>query len=336
MKSIELKVDVSASVPLPGPLHIAASIFLPDPAKVTAPPIAMFGFPGGGYSRGYFDINVRGHEDYSEAEHHVERGIIFIAADHLGVGDSSIPDLAAVSLEMLAAANDAAVRMICSQLAQGSLSPSFPAQPNLVRIGIGQSMGGCITIAMQGRLRTYDAIATLGFSAIHTVLPQQTQAARRQGIATYPLFRNSDLRELAVAPAEVGRIDFLYPFHWEDVPKDILDADMKGGYPIRQTAPPWGSVTMPVCARLMMTPRYVAQEAAAIDVPVLIAAGERDVVPDPHAEPGAFESSPDVSLYVVPGMAHMHNFATTRRLLWDRIAAWSLMVAGELAGKSAG
>ena len=85
---------------------------------------------------------------------------------------------------------------------------------------------------------------------------------------------------------------------------------------------------MPVCARLMMTPRYVAQEAAAIDVPVLIAAGERDVVPDPHAEPGAFESSPDVSLYVVPGMAHMHNFATTRRLLWDRIADWSLMVAG--------
>jgi len=93
---------------------------------------------------------------------------------------------------------------------------------------------------------------------------------------------------------------------------------------------------MPVCARLMMTPRYVAQEAAAIDVPVLIAAGERDVVPDPHAEPGAFESSPDVSLYVVPGMAHMHNFATTRRLLCDRIAAWSLMAAGELAGKSAG
>src|SRR5260370_36180995 len=91
MKSIELKVDVSASVPLPGPLHIAASVFLPDTAKVTAPPIAMFAFPGGGYSRGYFDINVRGHEDYSEAEHHVGRGIIFIAADHPGVGDRQHP-----------------------------------------------------------------------------------------------------------------------------------------------------------------------------------------------------------------------------------------------------
>jgi pimeloyl-ACP methyl ester carboxylesterase len=334
MKSIELQVDVSASVPLPGPLHIAASAFLPDPAKVTAPPVAMFAFPGGGYTRGYFDINVPGHDGYSEAEHHTERGIIFIAADHLGVGDSSIPDLAAISLEMLGAANDAAVRKICSQLAEGSLSPDFPAQRNLVRIGIGQSMGGCITIAMQGRLRTYDAIAPLGFSAIHTVLPQRTQAARRRGMATYTLFRNHDLRELAAAPGDTAHIDFVYPFHWEDVPKDILDADMKGGYPIRQSAPSWGSVTMPVCARLMMTPRYVAQEAAAIDVPVLIGAGERDVVPDPHAEPGAFESSPDVSLYVVPGMAHMHNFATTRRLLWDRIADWSIMVARESAKRS--
>src|SRR5260370_35059420 len=106
MKSIELKVDVSASVPLPGPLYIAASVFLPDPAKVTAPPIAMFAFPGGGYTRGDFDINIRGHEGYSEAGHHVERGIIFIAADHLGDGDSSIPELAALILEMLASAND--------------------------------------------------------------------------------------------------------------------------------------------------------------------------------------------------------------------------------------
>jgi len=67
---------------------------------------------------------------------------------------------------------------------------------------------------------------------------------------------------------------------------------------------------------------------------VLIAAGERDVVSDPHAEPAAFRSSKDVSVYVVPNMAHMHNFASTRTLLWDRIADWSLMVAGEAAGKS--
>jgi pimeloyl-ACP methyl ester carboxylesterase len=326
MESIELKVDVSAAVALPGPLHIAASVFLPEAAKITSPPVAIFAFPGGGYSRGYFDIHPPGHRGYSQAEHHLERGIIFVAADHLGVGASSIPDLAALSIEMLAAANDAAIRQVSEQLAAGSLTPGFPALPNLVRIAIGQSMGGCITIVMQGRLGTCDAIACLGFSAIHTVLPQRTEAARQQGIAANRLFRNHDLRERAAARGGVRDFDFVFPFHWEDVPQDILDADMKGGYPVRKTAPPWGSMTMPACARLMLSPGYIAQEAAAIEVPVLIAAGERDVVPDPRAEPGAFKSSKDVSVYVVPGMAHMHNFATTRKLLWDRIADWSVMV----------
>ncbi|HEV3110155.1 MAG TPA: hypothetical protein VGY99_06650 [Candidatus Binataceae bacterium] len=326
MESIELKVDISAAVALPGPLHIAASVFLPDAAKLTSPPMAIFAFPGGGYSKGYFDVHPPGHRGYSQAEHHLERGLIFVAADHLGVGASSIPDLTSLSIEMLAAANDAAIRQISAQLAAGSLSPGFPAMPNLSTVAIGQSMGGCITMVMQGRLKTCDAVAVLGFSAIHTVLPQRTEAARQEGIAANRLFRNHDLRARAAARGGVREFDFVYPFHWEDVPQDILDADMKGGYPARKTAPPWGSLTMPACARLMLSPGYVAQEAAAIEVPVLIAAGERDVVPDPRAEPGAFMSSNDVSVYVVPGMAHMHNFATTRKQLWDRIADWSVMV----------
>ncbi len=333
MESVELKIDVSAAVALPGPLHIAASVFLPDAATLTSPPVVMFAFPGGGYSRGYFDIHAPGHSGYSQAEHHTGRGIIFVAADHLCVGSSSIPDPAALSIEMLAAANDAAIREITAQIAQGALKRGFPPVRNPVTIAIGQSMGGCITIVMQGRLRTCDGVASLGFSAIHTVLPQRTEAARLRGIAANKLFRNQDLRKLAAAASGAGDVDFVYPFHWEDVPQDILDADMKGGYPLRKTTPPWGSLTMPACARLMLSPGYVTQEAAAIDVPVLIAAGERDVVPDPRAETGAFKSSRDVSVYVVPNMAHMHNFASTRTLLWNRIADWSLTVAREVAGR---
>jgi alpha-beta hydrolase superfamily lysophospholipase len=334
MEPIELKVDVSDALAAPGPLHIAASVFLPDPAKLVSPPLVIFAFPGGGYSKGYFDLNPPGHRGYSQAQHHVERGIIVVAADHLGVGTSTIPDLTALTVETVAAANDAAIRKISAQLAEGSLAAGFPALPGLVRIAIGQSMGGCITIVMQGRMGTCDAIATLGFSAIHTVLPQRTEAARRQAIAANRFFRNDDVRNLRARGGANVKVDFVYPFHWEDVPQDILDADMKGGYPARKTSPPWGSLTMPAFARLMLAPGYVAQEAAAIEVPVLIAAGERDVIPDPHAEPCAFKSSRDVSVYVVPNMAHMHNFASTRRLLWDRIAQWSLMVAREKSGGS--
>jgi alpha-beta hydrolase superfamily lysophospholipase len=330
MESIELKLDVSSALALPGPLHIAAAVYLPDPAKLTSQPVVIFGFPGGGYSKGYFDLNPPGHRGYSQVQHHLGRGFIFAALDHLGVGASSIPDLSALTIEMLGAANDAAIRQISEKLATGSLRAGFPELPRLVKIAIGQSMGGCITIVMQGRMATCDAIACLGFSAIHTQLPQRTEEARLQAIAANRLFRNQDLRAPMPRGAGVGPIDFLYPFHLEDVPQDLLDADMRSGYPARKTVPPWGSGTVPACARLMLSPGYIAQEAAMIEVPVLVVAGERDVVPEPRAEAAAFRSSRDVSVYIVPKMAHMHNFATTREQLWNRIADWSLMVAGEI------
>ena len=111
--------------------------------------------------------------------------------------------------------------------------------------------------------------------------------------------RNADLSKLSVLESSLHVADFVYPFHWEDVPNDILDADMSGGYPLRKTSPPFGSLTVPTCALQMMAPGCVATEAAAIEVPVLIGMGERDVCPDPHAEPSAYKRSRDVSLYVV-------------------------------------
>src|SRR3546814_10893950 len=85
----------------------------------------------------------------------------------------------------------------------------------------------------------------------------------------------------------------------------------------------------------MVAPGAVALEAAAITVPVLVAVGERDVVPDPWMEPKAFKSAHDVSVFVCPRMGHMHNFATTRSLFWQRIHSWGAGVAemrAQLAG----
>jgi alpha-beta hydrolase superfamily lysophospholipase len=73
----------------------------------------------------------------------------------------------------------------------------------------------------------------------------------------------------------------------------------------------------------MMTDGSVAREAATIDVPVLVASGEVDVIPDPWVEPTAYRGSSDVSVVVVSRMAHMHNFARTRTQLWERIAAFA-------------
>ena len=59
-----------------------------------------------------------------------------------------------------------------------------------------------------------------------------------------------------------------------------------------------------------------------IDVPILIAVGERDLTADPRAEPTAYPSSPDITVAIFPRMAHMHNFAGTRVQLWSRLCAW--------------
>jgi pimeloyl-ACP methyl ester carboxylesterase len=243
------------------------------------------------------------------------------------VGDSSTEHLRDYTIHQLAAANHAAVLEVCRRLGDGTFSEHLPPLPDLVRIGIGQSMGGCVTVVMQGRHATFDAIAPLGNSAIHTVLPQKDALEQRRGLEHHARVGTRQLAEITVEEASQGVVDFVYPFHWEDVPADILQADMVGGYPLRKTAPPWGSLTVPPCAVTLMTPGVIAAEAAAVQVPVLIAVGERDVCPDPHAEPAAYRGSRDVSLFIVPRMAHMHNFASTRALLWSRIASWSRRVA---------
>jgi len=72
-----------------------------------------------------------------------------------------------------------------------------------------------------------------------------------------------------------------------------------------------------------VTPGGVAAEAAGVRCPVLVALGERDVLPDPRGEPRAYLSSPSVDLFICPRMAHMHNFAGTRELFWRRIEPWA-------------
>ena len=43
---------------------------------------------------------------------------------------------------------------------------------------------------------------------------------------------------------------------------------------------------------------------------------------DPHAEGTGYPGSSDITVVVTPRMAHMHNFAETRALLWQRFFEW--------------
>jgi pimeloyl-ACP methyl ester carboxylesterase len=181
---------------------------------------------------------------------------------------------------------------------------------------MGQSMGGCLLTVQQGLHRTFDGVAVLGYSCVAPSFPAPDGSR-----VTFPAPpRGSDLRALGLETLGVvaQRADLIrYCFHAADEEPELVEADMPSSS--SRTLPPWRSGLAPACAASMMGEGVVAQEAAAIDVPVLSACGAIDVVPDPWAEPSAFRGSRDVAIFVVPGMAHMHNFARTRELLWERI-----------------
>lgn len=325
MRRIERRIDVTEAAALGQTVEMAVTIHLPEAADLPERPVVIVAVPGGGYSRGYFDMAFDGHENYNEAAWHAARGTIHVALDHVGVGESTIPDLAAIDFQTLAATHDSAVRQIVALLAEGGLAEGLPPVASPFVVGMGQSMGGGVTILAQGRFGTFDAIAPCGVSAIHTALPQRDGKAFESGRRRFDAVAEG--RAKSHLETDHEGVDYVYAFHWEDVPADILHEDMKGGYPIRETAPVFGSLTIPYCAVKMMLPGAFAVDAARVAVPVLVANGERDTCPDPHAEAAAYKASPDVNIFIAPTMAHMHNFASTRETLWRRLHDWSRMIA---------
>ena len=280
-------------------------IAAPHAVAAAAPrPVVVFAFPGGGYGRRYFDLQLEegngAASSYSQAQHHARRGVVVVACDHLGCGESDSAE--GLTLARITAANAATVAEMRRRLAAGQAAPGLAPVRGEIAIGIGQSMGGCFTIAIQARHRCFDAIAILGYSAHQTVVPVPA----------------------GVAPGDFSAEVVRHAWHWHDVPAAIVDRDLIG-YPLPAEGdplPPWRSRTAPEFAADLLEPGYSRGDAAAIEVPVFVAAGERDVVPDVYAEPTAYRSARDVTLYLQPRSAHMHNFAGTRALLWDRLAAW--------------
>jgi alpha-beta hydrolase superfamily lysophospholipase len=324
MQVIELRVDVTAAADLGEFAEMAVTIHLPDASDLALPAVAIFACPGGGYSRQYYDLSFEGHQDYSEAKWHVQRGTIHVAIDHIGVGDSTVVDLSRISFQTLAATHDACVREIVGRLRAGTLGREFPpVEPFLV--GMGQSMGGGVTILAQARFATFDAIAPCGVSAIHTALPQADEGAFEHGVRRFDAVAEGRVKSHVDHDHE--GVDYRYAFHWDDVPADIVEADMTGGFPVRVSAPSFGSLTIPHCAVTMMLPGAFSADAARVAVPVLIANGERDTCPAPHAEAAAYPASRDIMVFIVPRMAHMHNFASTRAVLWQRLQAWTNTLA---------
>jgi alpha-beta hydrolase superfamily lysophospholipase len=344
VRSADLQVDVTDAVALGEPAHIALTVTAPDTPP--ADPIVCFAKPGAGYSRGYFttDLPGPGHGLGSQADWHAARGWIVVAVDPVGVGESSLHDPEALTFSRVVAASQAAESDVRQKLAAGTLIGGLGPVEHAVTIGLGQSMGGSLTILQQGRHHCYDGIGVLGFSPLRTLPPTAPGTAPlalpwfpRDTLPSEGVVPNAP--SLADAAADVTGVPEPAPgvvnamawgFHYDDVDGEVVRRDLDD-FPSRHgDLPPWGSATIPMTVALWcVSPGSVLTEAAAIRSPVLVALGERDVLVDPRGDVRAYESASSVDYFVCPNMAHMHNFAGTRELFWRRIETWVAWVRAQ-------
>jgi len=286
---------------------ISGWLFLPSKPADPTRPVAIVLIAGGSYDKRYHHVHIPGREGYSAAEHLAALGNIVLLTDHLGVGQSSrLPNQKKATRFVVAQANHAAVEQFHQRLADGTLHPSLPAIINCTRIGGGHSMGGMQTIIQQARHRSYDGIMVMGYTAdgVHF-----TMNGRKLRAAEFIPDESSDYTTNDRAALHEG-------FHWQDVPEDVIAADDAL------------AVETPACIGLdSIRTGIVRLEASEIDVPVYICLGERDVSPDPHAEPAFYRNSSDITLHILPRSGHCQSFASTRHAMWNRMHRWSQEVA---------
>ncbi|MFT4057171.1 MAG: hypothetical protein QM681_21890 [Novosphingobium sp.] len=343
MRQVEVTIDVSDAAGLGLAAAIRATVMLPDPDALPDRPVLCIAVPSSSYARGYYTCALPGPgpgpgpapEAGSQATFHAGRGWIFAALDWLGCDGSDTIDPEDLGYAALTAAAHAAREEIALRLANGVLAPGYPPVSPACVIGIGQSLGAALLIYQQARHRSFDGIAVLGFSAIHAH-PATPPGGRPVTVAWYPRDARLEecreplnaalLAEAGDAAAQAAWEALAWGFHYDDVPLDVVEQDLAHyegiarGDDTAAPSPPWyASRTPQRAARSTLTPGIVASEAAAITVPVLVAMGERDLVPDPRAEPRAYHSTTSIDLFVCPRMGHVHNMAGTRALMWQRI-----------------
>lgn len=279
---------------------IAGWLFVPSEGRCSAPPLAMVLLPGGSYSKAYYHQVIPGHRGYSAASYFAERGAVVLAIDHLGTGESTMPeDGARVTLEAMAAANARTIEMFRDRLGKGELTPDLPPMPLARMIGVGHSLGGYLAHIQQAQFESYDAVAVLGSTCQLMVGLEDPNLAQREILPTeragyflMPRAQNHDKFYDADVPAEVVAADDLT---LSPLPMGMMDIGQRG---------------------------RTADYAAKIAVPIFVAFGERDLSPDPHAEPAFYRACSDITFFILPRSGHCHNSASTRDRLWGRLGSW--------------
>ena len=311
-----LKIDVSAVAPAGG-TSIAVDIFLP-PSPVELKPVLWWLQPGGGMSRRYWDLDVPAElGNYSAARHFARHGYVTITVDHLGIGTSSRPDDGfTLTPQVVADVNAYAFAHVVEGLHTGTLLEGVDAMPDLVSIGAGHSMGASLTVHQQARHQSHRAVCLLGFGGrgllSHLSEDEKRFAddpdALRREIVTLVKARYPD--PLPMMPR--GSSEFLVAIPMSE--------------PVHEALVEARTNLLALAGFSSMIPGNAAPEIAAIDVPVMIAHGDKDIGAPAHEVVGEFTASNDLTLYVLEESGHNHNVSPNRERLWNRMLGWAAAV----------
>jgi len=301
----EVTEALPADVTLGEPAWITARVFAPTSPRPGRQSVLAC-VHGGSYDWRYYHLQIPGRAGYSMAEDMAARGHVVIAIDQLGVGESARPAAPGnATRQAAAAAGHSAMSQAFARLRDGTLHPAVPPCSDALTVGVGHSMGGMTLVTQQARFETCDLVAVLGWSnfGAHIEIGGKLVLSDIPYDPAGPGYKTLDR----------GRV--MRSFHWDTTPANVLAADaaLSVAYPARL-----GWEAQQAC-----TP----EDAGRIRTPVFLAMGERDVSPDPYAEPAFYAGSDDVTFFRLEQSAHCHNFAPTRGLLWSRLDRWITSLA---------
>ncbi len=238
--------DVSALLPL-GAADRATltTTVVADPAALGERPVVVLAVPGGTYHRRYWGLQPPGRGGYSQAEYFASRGIVFVAQDYFGGGDSTKPaDGDFIGLEFQADVAHDVLRQVRQRVAAGTLVEGLPPLADPVFVGIGQSLGGFITMIQQGKYGDYPGVGILGASpALITGVREQPdwEAMSTDERRTWVISENarqSGSRELPMYHGS-SRDQYRGIFHVLDVPDDLFKYDEAECTPLSRACPGW-------------------------------------------------------------------------------------------------
>lgn len=284
-----------------GDIIMAGDLFRPD----GSPRALLWCMAGGGANRGYFDL-AGGATGHSFARRMAAQGFAVATIDHPGIGGSDMPPEPERFTPR--AAGDS------HHHALTALRAAHPDLTALPVIAVAHSMGGMIATLQQARNRSFAGLALLGSSAGGFV---RVLTDEERGFIGDPAGLEAALPRLAAARFGGAFVRF-------SAPDKALAAEIFGGGDpaVAPALRAIGDRMFGAGGVMSMVPGSFAAEAAAIDVPMFFAFGDRDIGVPPGEVPAAYPATRDVTILKLMATGHNHfGFASMVRLC-TRLGHW--------------